>query len=127
LDISHAVTWTGFREDISRLLAAMDIYIQPSNNEGLSLSLLEGMAAGKPVIATDVGGTSEVIVDGKTGLLIPANSTKAISSAILKLLRNPDLCNYLSREARECVINEFDMQKMMKSYAFLYKELLTSL
>ena len=79
-----------------RLLAAIDVYVQPSVNEGLSLSILEAMAAGKAVVATRVGGTGEVIADGETGVLVPPGSSAALAAAILRLLADPD--------AREAIV-----------------------
>ncbi|MCG2766801.1 MAG: glycosyltransferase, partial [Anaerolineae bacterium] len=123
LGISHAVTWTGFRKDIPRVLAAMDLYVQPSSNEGLSLSILEAMAAGKPVIATDVGGASEVVTDGRTGILIPAGSSSAIGAAIADLLDHPEKRSTLAQAARSHVIQEFGVQRMTDAYRHLYETL----
>lgn len=123
LGISHRVIWTGFRQDIPRLLAAMDVYVQPSANEGLSLSLLEAMAAGKPVIATDVGGTPEVVVDGKTGVLIPPGSSSALRTAIADLLDDPERQSTLAQAARSHVVREFDVQQSTDAYRHLYEVL----
>jgi len=123
LGISQAVIWAGFRTDIPRLLAAMDIFVQPSSNEGLSLSLLEAMAAGKPVIATNVGGTAEVVSNGQAGLLIPPHSLPALQSAMLQLLDNPQLRSRLAEEAGAIVYQEFQVARMMENYRHLYEEL----
>ena len=88
LGISNKITWTGFRQDIPRILAAIDIYIQTSLNEGLSLSILEAMAAGKPVIATEAGGNSEIINDRVNGLLITSGSVAEIVKAISDLMNH---------------------------------------
>jgi glycosyltransferase involved in cell wall biosynthesis len=123
LGISHAVIWTGFRRDISRLMAGMDIYVQPSMNEGLSLSLVEAMAAGKPIIATDVGGASELVVHGRTGVLIPSGSAAALRSAISDLLDDPDRQCALAQLARNHVMREFGVQQTMDAYRHLYEVL----
>lgn len=123
LGISHAVIFTGFRQDIPRLLAAMDVYIQPSANEGLSLSILEAMAAEKPVIVTDVGGAREIVTDRRTGILIPPESSHAIGTAIADLLDDPDRQSTIARAARSHVIQEFGIQQMMESYRQLYEML----
>ncbi len=125
LKISDAVIWTGFRRDIPRLLAGLDIFIQPSSNEGLSLSLLEALAAEKPVIATNVGGTSEVIIDNVTGLLIPTQSVTALKSSILRLLDDEDLRTNLANAGRKLIIEEFGSRKMINSYWQLYEKYLT--
>lgn len=125
VNVSHAVIWTGFRQDIPSLLAAMDLYIQPSANEGLPLSILEAMSAGKAVIATDVGAAQEVLTHQKSGILIPPGSAPAIENAILDLLNRPDKRAALSQAAREHVIQEFGVQRMVEAYRCVY-EILTS-
>lgn len=123
LGISHAVIWTGFRQDIPPLLAAMDIYVQPSANEGLSHSILEAMAAGKAVIVTDVGGAREVVTDGKTGILIPPGSASAIGSAIVNLLDHPEKRTALAQAGRRRVNQEFNVQRMADGYQEVYQSL----
>jgi glycosyltransferase involved in cell wall biosynthesis len=120
LGISRAVIWAGFRQDIPRLLAAMDIYVQPSSNEGLSLSILEAMAAGKAVIATNVGGAREVVSDNKTGILIPPGSAQAVGAAILALLDDPGKSAALAQTARADVVQRFHVQRMVGAYGQLY-------
>ena len=124
LSISQAVIWTGFRTDVPALLAAMDIYVQPSVNEGLSLSILEAMAAGKPVIATPAGGTTEVIIDDLTGVLLPTASPKIIADALLDLIENPDKRARMAETAREFVLGEYCVERMTSSYRRLYDDML---
>jgi len=126
-DISHAVIWTGFRQDMPRLLAAMDVYVQPSVNEGLSVSVLEAMAAGKPVIATDVGGAQEVLTHQRTGILIPPESSSAIAAAIIDLLDQPEKRAALAQAAREHVVQEFGVQRMVEGYRGVYEVLAAQL
>jgi len=127
LGISHAVIWTGFRQDIARLLAAMDVYVQPSANEGLSLSILEAMAAGKPVIATDVGGAHEVITDQQTGILVRSGSSSAIGAAIMELLDHPQKRSALAQAGRNRVVQQFGVQQMVDAYQRVYHELASRL
>jgi glycosyltransferase involved in cell wall biosynthesis len=127
LNTAHAVIWTGFRTDIPRLLAAMDIYVQSSNDEGLSLSLLEAMAAGKAVVATNVGGTSEAVIDGVTGVLVSTGSPEAIATAINDLLDAPEKWRSLAQAGRDYIIREFDVQQMMNSYDRLYEALISNI
>jgi glycosyltransferase involved in cell wall biosynthesis len=124
LSLSHAVIWTGFRTDVPGLLAAIDIYVQPSINEGLSLSILEAMAAGKPVIATAVGGTVEVIIDDLTGVLIPTASPAIIAGALLDLIENSEKRSRLAETAREFVLREYCVERMASSYRRLYDDML---
>jgi glycosyltransferase involved in cell wall biosynthesis len=127
LGVSHAVIWTGFRQDIARLLAAMDVYVQPSTNEGLSLSILEAMAAGKPVIATDVGAAREVITDRQTGILVRSGSTSAISAAIMELLNHPQKRSALAQAGRNRVVRQFGVQQMVDGYLRVYNALASRL
>jgi glycosyltransferase involved in cell wall biosynthesis len=120
LGIAGAIHWTGFCKDIPHLLAAVDIYIQPSVNEGLSLSIIEAMAAGVPVIATRVGAAEEIIQDGKGGLLIEAGSASAIRQALLCLLQEPKERILLANAARQIVSDRFSLHSMTDSYRDLY-------
>ena len=123
LGISDAVTWTGFRSDIPRLLAAIDIYVQSSVNEGLSLSILEAMAAGKTVIATDVGGAAEIIVSGESGIIIPPGSSPSISEAIVRILEDPLKGIMLARSARSRVCKNFSVSNMTEGYRAAYNNI----
>ena len=126
LGIAEAVTWTGFRADIARLLAAMDVYVQPSHNEGLSLSILEAMAAGKPVIVTDVGGAREILHHRETGMLIPPRASGALSAAMLELAQCPVLRLQLGEAAKEHVCDEFSLAKMVNAYGQIYQSLISN-
>jgi len=127
LGLSHELIWTGFRQDVPRLLAAMDIYVQPSVNEGLSLSILEAMAAGKAVIATDVGGAQEVLTHKKTGILIPPGSSQVIRAAVVDLLDHPNKLAALAQAAREHVLREFGVDRMVEGYRRIYESLASRL
>lgn len=127
LGISHAVIWTGFRQDMPRLLAAMDVYVQPSVNEGLSLSILEAMAAGKAVIATDVGGTQEVLAHQETGILVPYRSPSAIGAAIVDLFDHPEKRAALAQAAQDHVVQAFGVERMVEGYRHVYETLLAQL
>jgi len=124
LRVAESVIWTGFRKDVPRLLAAMDIYLQTSVNEGLSLSILEAMAAGKPVVISDVGGARELVENGRTGLLIPAGSATAIERALKELLEDPEKRVSLASAGREYVSREFSIGQMMESYRRAYETML---
>ena len=90
LGLAGRVHFLGQRRDIPDLLAALDIFVLPSHSEGVSLALLEAMAAGLPVIATAVGGLPEVVTDGENGLLIPPKDPEALAAALARLLADPD-------------------------------------
>jgi len=125
LGIDQAVIWTGFRADIPNLLAAMDIYVQPSLNEGLSLSILEAMSAGKALIATDVGGARELLCDRNTGLLIQPGSVQALSDAMSELCANQQLRTQLGESARQYVLDTFNLQRMVSAYDQIYQKLIS--
>ena len=95
LGLGPRVNFLGQRRDIPDLLAAMDILVLPSYSEGVSLALLEAMAAGLPVIATAVGGLPEVVTDEVNGLLIPPRDAEALARALDRLLADPDFARRL--------------------------------
>jgi len=119
--------FTGFREDVSRLLSSMDILVLPSIVEGLPMALLEGMAAAKPVVATQVGAVPDVVKDGETGVLVAPQKPSALSEAIKKLLGDGELSQRMGRRGRERIIEEYSASRMAERYAEMYGELSTSL
>lgn len=123
LGISGMVRWLGFTSDIPKVLAALDIYVQPSINEGLSLSILEAMSAGVPVIATRVGSADEIIKDKKTGILIPPKSISHMEDAIRWMIENPDLRIEMAKNAREHIEQEYCVEKMVTQYYQIYEKL----
>lgn len=123
LGVSHAVTWLGFYRSMPKLLAAIDVYVQPSTNEGLSLSILEAMAAEKVVVATNVGGAAELIADGETGLLVPPGSSARIAAAVFRLLEDTETTAMMSRAARAHVESEFGLGRMVDQYGVVYASL----
>ena len=110
--------------DITRLLPAINLLAIPSLFEGMPNVALEAMAAGLPIIATSVGGTPEVVVDGKTGYLVPPRNPDALADAILKLLDNPDLCLRMGRAGRERVKKHFSIERTIKKTEQIYEDLL---
>ncbi len=122
LGIDQHVQFLGFREDIPALLQAMDVFVLPSLSEGLSLSILEAMAAGKPVVATDVGGNREVIQEGQTGFLVPAMDANALADKLLALLGNPDLIRHMGTEGLCRMKTMFSVDRMVMDYQKLYEE-----
>lgn len=101
LNLGDRVQFLGNRSDVPELMAASDLVVLPSRWEGLPLSLLEAMAAGKPVVACQVGGVSEVIRDGKEGFLVPPEAPEAFKIAIQKLLNNPGLMSSLGQAGKQ--------------------------
>lgn len=111
----------GFRQDVGDLLSAADIVVLPSLREGLSIALLEAMAASKPIVATTIGSNMEVIEHEQDGLLVPTKSPDTLAEAILRLAINPELRNRLARIAREKFVNQYTEERMVQSYIDEYK------
>jgi len=123
LGLAGAVHFLGPRPDVPDLLNAMDIFVLPSYSEGLSLALLEAMAAGKPVIATAVGGTPEVVIEGNNGLLIPPRDPGALAGALERLLSDPALAQRLGANARAHVREHFSLDRLGREINEIYEEL----
>lgn len=113
----------GFRTDIDRFYEAMDVSALTSLSEGLSLTLLESMRHGVPVVATDVGGNSEVVRHGETGVLVPPRDPAAFAAEVIRLLQDPGLRGRFSRRAREVVSESFNLREVAAVYGRLYAEL----
>jgi glycosyltransferase involved in cell wall biosynthesis len=121
LNIKKNVRFLGFREDISRILPLMDLFVLPSLSEGLSVALLEAMRAGKPTIATKVGGNAEVIIEGETGLLVPAEDHLSLAGSIIYLLKDKELAQRMGKAGRTRVEREFSLGRMVENYQELYE------
>jgi glycosyltransferase involved in cell wall biosynthesis len=123
LGLAGQVHFLGQRQDVPDLLQAMDIFILPSYSEGVSLALLEAMAAGRPVIATAVGGTPEVVTDGVTGLLIPPQDPEALARALERMLAEPAWARQLGDQARHHVEANFSLDRLGREINGIYEEL----
>ena len=117
------VEFLGFRRDVNRYLAVMDLFVFPSNYEGMGSTLLDAMAFDIPVIATRVGGIPDIVEDGQTGLLIPPKDAKAIVQAIEALYQDPDYRRRLAANARSQLDN-YSPPKMTRRYMDLYQEVI---
>ena len=126
LGVEDGVRFLGFRGDVPGVLAALDVFALPSLSEGLPLAAIEAMAAGRPVVATDVGGTREVVVDGATGFLVPAGDPAALAERLVAVLREPALAARLGAAGRARAAREFGVARMVDRYAGLYDRLLAS-
>lgn len=124
LGLGERVTVTGFRRDIPELLAASNMLILPSEKECLPLSILEAMASGLPVVATDVGGVSEAVVDGVTGVLLSPNDPDGLADAMIGLLGDTERAATMGRAGRRKVEDEFSIEATTSSVFALYRELL---
>lgn len=110
LGIEHAVLFTGPRSDVPAVLQAIDVIVLCSYTiECFPMAVLEAMAAGRPAVCTDVGGVSEMIVEGETGYLVPPHDSKALADRLMVLLGDPDLRHRMGAAARRRVENEFSL------------------
>lgn len=121
--LDEVVLLPGYRADVRDLLPAFDVFVNSSVYEGVSLTLLEAMAASLPVIATRVGGTPEVVDDGVTGLLIPPASATALEGAARSLLSNVRQREIFGRNGRARVVRHFGLDAMVRQYADVYRQL----
>jgi glycosyltransferase involved in cell wall biosynthesis len=124
LKLDSKVTFFGDQKDIGPYIAAFDIAVLTSETEGCSNSLLEAMALGKPVVATDAGGNRELILTGETGILVPLGDYIALASNIVGLLRDFEAARAIGQRAKQQVISKFSIEKMVQQYQDLYEETL---
>jgi glycosyltransferase involved in cell wall biosynthesis len=124
LGVSNRVTLLGWVPDMRPLLARWSLFANPSLEEGFGLAVVEAMAAGLPVVATPVGGLSEVIIDGENALLARPGHPEELASAINRLLRDPALAGRLGARAREHVERHFSIAQQVEATDVLYQSLL---
>jgi glycosyltransferase involved in cell wall biosynthesis len=114
----------GRRSDMPEVLSAFDVFVLSSHDEGMSNAILEAMAMEKPVVATDVGGTGEVVRQGVTGLLVPAKEPVPLAGAIAEVLSAPERARRMGRQGRESVQERFSARAMVRQMESLYVTLL---
>jgi glycosyltransferase involved in cell wall biosynthesis len=114
----------GFRQDVHKILHAIDIFTLPSLYEGLPNVILEAMAAGKPVVATSVDGTKELVEHEKTGLLVSPGDPDGLAEAILRLIRNRKWARRMGREAREKIQKSYSIENQIRAFEELYESCL---
>jgi glycosyltransferase involved in cell wall biosynthesis len=118
------VRFLGPRDDVPDLLAAADLAILPSHEEGFPNAAIEAMAAGLPLIATRVGGIPEAVVDGLTGVLVSPHEPDALAGAILRLATSPETRSAMGAAGRVRAREEFGLEKCVGRYATLYERLI---
>lgn len=123
LELDHRVLFLGSRRDVPRLLQAMDVFVLSSFSEGLPISLLEAMASGLPIVATDVGGNREVIGDDEAGVLVPADSDEHLAAGIRMFLARPELRREKGCAAQQRVRERFSLRKTVRRYEEIYHNL----
>lgn len=123
---SDIVWLPGSRSDVPEMLRIMDIFVLPSLAEGISNTILEAMATGLPVIATDVGGNSELVLEGETGYLVPRSDTRAMSSRLRNYVDHPAMIEQHGVNARNRIVAEFSIGQMVDKYMRVYDELIVN-
>ena len=122
LGVTDRVVFAGYRDDAARVVAAADVLALPSWTEGLPLVVLEAMALGRPVVATTVGGTPELVSDGETGLLVPPRDVEALTAALKRVLDDGDLRRRLGEAGKRRVAERFSSEAMTRDVLAIYDE-----
>ena len=110
LAVRDRLVWVGAQEDVPRFLAAMDLFVLPSHTEGLPLTILEAMAAGRPVVGTAVGGIPEAVRHGETGFVVPPRDSRRLAEAVIDVLANPTLAKSMGEAGRASVRDTFTLE-----------------
>ena len=127
LGIKKRVIFCGFRNDLVNIYADLDIVVLSSLNEGLPVSIIEALAAKKPVVATDVGGVKELVEDKVTGVLVPKQNPQRLAQGIIYLLKNPQKALRFGENGRKKVYPAFDYTRLVSDIEGLYENLLAGL
>jgi glycosyltransferase involved in cell wall biosynthesis len=120
--VADSVIFTGFRSDVPRILDAIDVLALPSLHEGMPLTVIEAAAAGRPVVATAVDGTPEVVREGETGYLVPPADPASLARALLAMLGDPEAATRMGREACRWACERFDVNTHVEATARVYRE-----
>jgi len=125
LGIAERVRFLGIRQDVPQLMNAADAYVMSSAWEGLAIVLLEASATGLPIVATDVGGNGEIVIDGETGFLVPPKNPNKLAQAMLRLMSLPqEERKHMGERARQYVEENFSLERVVDRWEHLYCELL---
>ena len=122
LGMNNRVHFLGYRSDVNKILPQFDIFTLPSFGEGFGLVLLEAMACGKAVVATDVMSIPEIVQQGKSGLLVPAQDVSALAEALDTLIANPELRDQLGKAGFQRLKREFTVERMVRKTVEVYQE-----
>ena len=123
LEMDTKVHFLGFREDVPRILRALDVFALSSSDEGFSLATVQAMATGLPVVATRSGGPETIVDDGVSGILVPPGDPSALAKGIMDVIGDRDRGSGMGRRGRERVLRDFSLRRMVERYSELYEEL----
>jgi glycosyltransferase involved in cell wall biosynthesis len=121
LNLETAVHFLGTRHDVPDLLAASDVLALPSLSEGLSMTLIEGSAAGLPLVASDVGGNNELVEHGTNGLLVPVSNAGALAKALITIITDKAKADQMGKASRQRFHQYFQVGAMVTHYQALYE------
>jgi len=124
LGLADRIRFTGHRRDIPEILDASDLLVVCSLSEGLSVAILEAMAAGRAVVATRVGGTPEIVIHDETGLIIEPRDRDALADAILYMAGNPAKRSAMAQRARELAFEKWSVERMVRRFEDVYRDLI---
>jgi glycosyltransferase involved in cell wall biosynthesis len=124
LGITSQVHFLGYRLDASEIMSTFDVYCLPSFYEGMPLSLMEAWAAGKPVVATDVIGIKELVRHEENGILVPSNNPEKLAEGLLRVLKDEDLRERISRNGQKFALENCSIESMVEKYEALYLRLM---
>jgi glycosyltransferase involved in cell wall biosynthesis len=123
-NLEDVIKFTGFREDIPELLTIMDLFVLPSHREGMPRSILEAMAAGKPVVATNIRGCREEVVHGETGYLVRVNDPCKLANAIIEIMSDKILAEQMGKAGRQRAVEFFDEAQILEKQLGIYRKLI---
>jgi glycosyltransferase involved in cell wall biosynthesis len=126
LGLARALTFTGFRSDVGAFYDIADLFVMSSVQEGLGTAMLDALALGKPVVAANSGGISEIIRDGETGRLIAAADSQALAEGIIDMLNHPDQAQKMADRGQGIVKESFSIEAMVANNLAVYHQLLSS-
>jgi glycosyltransferase involved in cell wall biosynthesis len=126
LGLGTRVFFHGWRRDMAEVYGDLDVVVNCSLNEGTPVALIEALAAGRPVVATRVGGNADLLHDGAHGLLVPAADAAQLARAILEVLRNPAPADVRAQAGREYVLRKHSVGRLVDDVDALYRELLAA-
>jgi len=122
--LGNKIIFIGFRKEIYQIYKIMDVFVLPSHREGMPRTILEAMASGKPVIATNIRGCREEVIDGVTGLLIPVKNSTALAAAIKKLLLDKSLADKMGLAGYKRAQDSFDENQVLDKQMEIYQRLI---
>ena len=122
--MDELIWFAGERHDVADLMQTLDLFVLPSINEGISNTILEAMATALPVVATEVGGNPELVIDGLTGYLVPKQDPAAMADAFKRYLDKPELLAIHGQAGRARCVSTFSLNRMISDYVSIYDNLL---